>query len=177
MSVTNAYPEKPIVGYKKTQVSMNDVITRIRQMQIPVEVKRSVYVVFRNESANGTRGVNHNYAGIQADSVRWPKEYDDIIIGTVVLAENQTRKQRRFVAFSSVTGTLMVLAGRLQARGIYVGGYAHKIAKMQVDDSVELGRVYQKEWVKGRKDAEPNAQEAANFASMYRQAKALFPKI
>jgi hypothetical protein len=37
-------------------------------------VKRASYVMFRNESGNGAKGINNNYCGAQADSGRWQPE-------------------------------------------------------------------------------------------------------
>lgn len=174
---SNAYPDKPIVKYVKTTVPMPDVIKYLAELSLPVELKRSAYVFFRNESSNGTRGINNNYCGIQADSGRWPAEYDEKIIGTVVLKENQTNRERRFVAFKDFKTSVDFLVGRLKARGLFVGGYAHKIAKMQVTSPADLARVYQKEWVKGSQSAEPTPPEKNNFLSMYNQAQLYFPKV
>lgn len=171
----NAYPEKPLVPYQKTKVEMPLVIKYIASMSIPTEVKRAVYIFFRNESMNGQKGVNHNYAGIQADSGRWQKTYDPMIVGVVRLKENQTGRERLFCAFRDFTASVDFLAGRLQARGLYVGGTTHKIVTMHVTDETALARAYYKEWVKGSAAAEPGEQAQKNFLSMYRQAEGLFP--
>jgi hypothetical protein len=171
----NYYPEKQIVPYKKTTVDMALVIKHINSLGVPLEVKRSTYIFFRNESTNGQKGINHNYGGFQADSGRWSAMYDNVITGIVSLKENQTGKQRLFLAFKDFTVSVEFLASRLHARGLYIGGNTHKIVKMRVADERELCRAYYKEWVKGSAAAEPTEQAMKNFLSMYRQAKKHFP--
>lgn len=172
--LNNSYPEKPILPYKKTTVSMTVVNPYIASLHVPAEVKRAAYVLFRNESANGSKGVNNNYCGIQADSGRWQKELDALIVGTVKLKENQTGRERLFVAFKDFTGSIAFLINRVQARGLYVGGTTHKILTMHIQSAHDLAVAYQCEWVKGEAHAKPTAQELSNFLSMYNQAKALF---
>ncbi|RYE01632.1 MAG: hypothetical protein EOP50_01650 [Sphingobacteriales bacterium] len=171
----NAYPELPVLDYKKTIVPMADVIASLRRQDIPNAVRRAVYVIFRIESANGTKGINNNYGGIQADGQRWQAQYDALMAGTVVLKENTTKKERRFVAFKSFEGFLALFAGRLQARGIYVGGTTHKIVAMKVRTPAFLAEAYYKEWVTGDAAAVPPRANVNNFLSMYAQAEKLFP--
>lgn len=71
--VKNSYPELPEIPFQRTSVDMNKVIEFAKSL-VPVYGYRAVsmaYVIFRNESANGMRGVNNNYGGIQADVGRW----------------------------------------------------------------------------------------------------------
>jgi hypothetical protein len=171
----NSYPDKPIVPYKKTSVSMNEVINYIINLPIQTEVKRATYIFFRNESENGTRGINNNYAGIQADSGRWNKKFDESISGTVELKENGTGRLRRFLAFRDFRASIDFLSDRVKDRGLYVGGFAHLIAKIIVADRQTLARVYQKEWVKGDPAAEPTPEQLKNFLSMYHQSELFFP--
>lgn len=173
-SITNFYPEKPMVPFVRTTVTMPEVITYLQSLTIPVEVKRATYVVFRNESANGTSGLNFNFVGCQADSGRWPAKYDDVIIGVVKKNENQTGKVRLFCAFKSFKVSVDFLSERLQARGVFVGGFAGKIAKMQINTADDLARAYTKEWVQGSATAEPTTQAKNGFLSMYRQATGFF---
>jgi hypothetical protein len=170
MAVKNAYPEKPIVPYRKTSVPMQDVINYIHSLPVELEVKRTTYIFFRNESTNGQKGINNNYAGIQTDGARWPAKFDEKIIGTVVLKENQTGKERRFAAFRDFRASVDFLADRVKARGLYVGGTTHKILTMKVGDADALARAYYKEWVRGSATAEPTPEAKRNFLSMYRQA-------
>lgn len=173
MSVKNFYPEKPEIPYKKTKVPMEDIITYLQSLSIPVEIKRITYVVFRNESFNGKSGVNNNYAGIQADNARWAAKFDESIVATCVQKENNG-KVRRFVCFRSWHDSLNMTIDRMKGRGIYVGGFASRYAKMKVEDSEDLVRAYYKEWVKGDFEAEPTILAAKNFRSMYSQAVELF---
>lgn len=172
--MTNYYTDKTLVPYKRTSVDMDKVVEALQKIDIDNEVKRSAYVSFRIESANGTKGINENYNGFQADSGRWGKIHDDAIIGVVDILENKTGKRRLFLAFNDVSGCLGMLTERLQGRGLYVGGTTHKILTMPVHDSTDLARAYVKEWVKGSPSAEPNDQELKNFISMYNQASRLF---
>lgn len=173
MAVVNAYSEKLLLPYKKTVVKMDDVIECLDKLQADTEVKRAAYVMFRNESANGTCGINENYTGIQADSGRWPAEFDKIITGVVRKKENKGII-RYFVAFENVNGNLDMLINRVAKRGLYIGGATHKIWPQQINDSTTLARAYYKEWCKGNIAAEPSDLEVANFNSMYRQATQLF---
>lgn len=73
MSVKNSYPELPEIEYKKTSVPMADVLMFAKSLhgKYQADTIRMAYAIFRNESANGKKGVNNNYSGIQADVGRW----------------------------------------------------------------------------------------------------------
>jgi hypothetical protein len=172
--VKNAYSEKPEFPYKKTRVDMSEVIAALKGLNIPVQVKRSAYVIFRFESRNGEAGVCNNYAGLQADTNRWPAKYDPLISGTCVTKENGTGNQRRFLVFHSISEFLQMYTDRLKERGLYVGGSVNLIAKMVVTSERDLARAYEKDWVKGNKKAEPTEIKINNFLSMYAQAIKLF---
>lgn len=171
----NAYPDKPVLPYRKTTAKMADVIQYIASTNIPFELKRAVYIFFRIESANGDSGINNNYIGAQADSGRWPSEYDSKIAGTVVKKENQTGRERRFIAFNSYQDCIDFLSGRLQARGLFVGGTTHKIVTMEVKTPVDLARAYIYEWVTGDANAKPSNNQIDNFLLIYRQSEKYFP--
>ena len=173
-SPRNFYPEKPIVPYHRSSVEMSLVNSYLKGKNISNELKRAAWIWFRFESASGQRGINNNYAGIQADSGRWQPIYDDKIIGVVRLKENQTGKERLFCAFNDFTASLDFLIGRLQARGLYVGGTTHKILTMKINTPTDLARAYEKEWVKGLAKAEPSQEKINNFLTMYNQASKLF---
>ena len=171
----NAYPEKPVLKYMPTRVEMAAAIAGIKNADYPIEVKRAAYIIFRIESANGTKGINNNYSGFQADAGRWPSMYDAMITGVVQKKENGTGRIRLFVAFNDASASLNMLMGRIQARGLYVGGTTHKILKMDVRSVNDLARAYKKEWATGSAIAEPSAKEIEAFESMYKQAEKLFP--
>lgn len=172
--MNNSYPEKPVLPYQKTTVSMTDVVRSLAAMNVPAAVKRAAYCIFRFESANGKSGVNQNYGGMQADGSRWPAAYDHLITGTCVKAENSTGKERRFLCFASVNDFLKMYVDRLMKRGLYVGGKTHLKVEMNVFTEGDLVKAYEKDWVQGNKSAEPSAEKTKNFLSMYKQAKALF---
>ena len=111
--MANAYPDKPSIEYQHTTVKMDDVVGYLQGLAIPAEVKRTTYVIFRNESANGSAGINNNYVGAQADGGRWPPKFDDLIVGTVTKRENGTNRGRIFVAFDSWHVSVDFLADRV----------------------------------------------------------------
>jgi hypothetical protein len=47
--MTNAYPEKPLLNYKKTTVEMAAVIAAIKALTATPEQKRMAYIMLRNE--------------------------------------------------------------------------------------------------------------------------------
>ncbi|SEV89063.1 hypothetical protein SAMN05428988_0172 [Chitinophaga sp. YR573] len=170
----NSYPEKPEVKYQKTTVEMGAVVGYMQSLLVPAEIKKSAYIIFRNESANGSKGLNNNYGGVQADSGRWPAKWDNDIVGTVAKTENGTGKVRLFVAFHGWQDSINFLIERVQDRGLYLGGYARLIAKMRISTATDLAIAYKRDWVKGLKAYKPTETEVANFLSMYRQAAKIF---
>lgn len=172
--MTNAYPEKEILPYRRTTVEMALVINYLKNLSVDPEIKRMAYIMFRNESANGKSGICNNYCGFQADSGRWAAIHDDKIAGVVKKAENGTNKMRLFLAFKDVGGCLDMLVERVEGRGLFIGGDTHLIWPTHIDNSTELARAYKKEWVSGSAKAEPTEKEVENFISMYNQAKHLF---
>jgi hypothetical protein len=173
--MSNAYPELPRLAYARTTVPMADVTLYLRTLPVAAEIRRACYVLFRIESGNGHSGINNNYVGAQADGGRWPAALDASLAGTVVKAENQTGRERIFLAFTSWTGSVDFLVDRVGARGLYVGGATHQVVSMAVEDAHGLARAYQKEWVTGSAAAEPDAAQLGEFLSIYAQAASLFP--
>lgn len=170
----NAYPEKPMLPFRRTAVSMDTVVAIIRSMGYPPEVKRACYMIFRKESGNGRSGINENYSGFQADAGRWPPKYDPLIAGVVLKTENGTNKPRLFLAFQHASGCLTMLLDRVQQRGLYIGGHTTKIVDMEVKNVTDFARAYKKEWAAGSPLAEPTPEDVNGFASMYRQAAGFF---
>lgn len=152
---------------------MVDVVAYIKTLPISTELKRAVYIFFRFESRNGEAGVNHNYAGIQADSGRWQAEYDKDIVG-IAKKVDSGGNLRYFCAFKDFTVSVKFLAGRLQARGLYVGGTTHKIVKMQIASVTDFATAYEREWVTGNANAKPSSLKVSNFTSIYNAAKRHF---
>lgn len=149
-------------------------IQAIKALDYPVEVKRAGYIIFRIESANGSKGINNNYCGFQADSGRWPKLYDGYIAGVAETPENGTNRRRLFLAFNNVSDCLSMLLDRLQERGLYVGGMSIMIIKMKIKTPTDLARAYKKSWAAGDASAEPTKFVLSGFNSMYEQAKKIF---
>ena len=126
--------------------------------------------MFRNESGNGSKGINNNYIGAQADSGRWSDSFTDSFAGTVTVKENVTNGLRVFFAFKALAEDIDFLMNRVLTRGIYVGGHTHLVLTMSVDDEEALARAYHKEWVTGSANSEPSADGMTSFLSMYHQA-------
>jgi hypothetical protein len=101
MSVNNSYPELPEIPYKKTSVQMPDIVIFAKTLigKYKLETVRMAYAIFRNESANGSRGVNNNYAGIQADVGRW-KNIPGTPIATCTKVDSGGMN-RRFLCFDT----------------------------------------------------------------------------
>lgn len=174
MPLKNFYPGLPILPYQRTRVQMPDVIAYLQSMQIPAKVKRSTYVTFRNESANGSAGINNNYIGFQSDSGKWQAKYDKYFSGTCIKVENRTGKERGFLCFKQWHDSIDILADKITDRGIFIGGTTHFITHVFIDDVTELAEVYLKEWVTGSVKYTPTDEEIGNFVSMYNQAVKLF---
>ena len=88
--MANAYPELPSLPFQRTSAAMTDVIAALKASTTLLEIKRAGYVIFRNESGNGSKGINNNYIGAQADSGRWPESFTGSFAGTVSVKENAT---------------------------------------------------------------------------------------
>lgn len=73
MSIKNSYPELPEIKYQHTSVEMPFVVAYAKTLTgiYSADVLKMAYAIFRNESGNGAKGINNNYAGIQADCGRW----------------------------------------------------------------------------------------------------------
>jgi len=171
----NAYEEiKPYIPYHKTTVQMPEVVHYLKSVGVGIEIVRSAYIMFRNESGNGTAGINNNYIGAQADSGKWDEKWNSRIVGIVRKIEGRTGKERLFLAFDSYKTSLDLLLDRVEKRGIFVGRFAHKVAKLDIENSIDLCRAYYKEWVTGKRDYEPTNSEMKDFLSMYAQSEKIF---
>lgn len=174
MSVKNFYPNLPVLPYQKTSVEMGVVISYLQSLDIDKEIKRSCYVIFRNESNNGKSGINNNFIGFQSDSGKWQSKYDKYFVGTCIRAEGRTGNDRGFLCFSRWQDSIDILADKIKDRGIYVGGTTHLITHQFIDDKNELALVYLREYVTGSNSYNPTPQEISDFISMYNQAAKLF---
>lgn len=130
MSVKNAYPELPEIEFKRTKADMNLVIAFAKSLvgKYTIDTVRMAYAIFRNESANGTKGVNNNYAGIQADVGRW-KSLPGTPIATCTKVDSGNAN-RRFLCFSDQDGYKIcfeLLCVKITSRGmVSVDDYFNK---------------------------------------------------
>lgn len=164
-------PHHPIPPNHGSHVSGD---CRATGRRLSVEVKRTAYIVLRQESGNGEHGFNNNYVGAQADSGRWPEYLTPLFDGVVDQDENGTQRERLFLSFASETGCLTFLCDRMQSRGIYIGGVTHQVTHVPVNTESDLVVAYYQEWVMGSAAAEPSQSTVDAFRSMYGQAAALF---
>lgn len=102
--VKNLYPELPEVEYKRTSVEMPLIVLFAKSLvgKYPSTSIRMAYAIFRNESANGKKGVNNNYGGIQADNARWKGLPGEPIATCVKIDSGNVA--RRFLCFPDDTG-------------------------------------------------------------------------
>ena len=136
--MNNAYPELPQLPFQRTSISMACVVEALITQPGSSDIKRAGYVMFRNESRNGSKGVNNNYFGAQADGQRWPASFTPSFAGTVTMAENGTHIQRIFMAFTDLDGCIAFLLNRVASRGLYVGGMTHLVLTMRVTSRSNL---------------------------------------
>ena len=175
MSVKNFYPEKPVVPFSIVSVEMGKIIELLKALNYPIEVKRSAYIIIRNETANGRSVINGtNVGGVQSDSGKWAGDWGTAIVATCIKSENRTGNLRGFVVFDSLSSGIAFMCEKIQARGLYIGGFAKKIASMVVSNKYDLAAAYYKEWVVGETNYRPTPDEATSFVSMYNQAARIF---
>ena len=175
MSVKNFYDTKPVIPFSIVSIEMGRIITLLQALDYPLEVKRSAYIFIRNETANGKSVIcGTNVGGVQSDSGKWPEKWDNAIQATCVKSENRTGNLRGFVVFNSLSNGISFMCERLQSRGLYIGGFAKKIANMQVNNKYDLAAAYYKEWVTGETNYKPTPDEVTSFVSMYNQSVKAF---
>ena len=102
--IKNSYPELQEIAYLKTKIEMPDVVIFAKSLvgKYSKEAVRMAYAIFRFESANGSKGVNNNYAGIQADVGRW-KNLPGNPVATCVKSD-VANNMRRFLCFDKEDG-------------------------------------------------------------------------
>ncbi len=171
--MNNAYPELPQLPFQRTSTTMDDVVKALIAQPGATEMKRAGYVMFRNESGNGAKGINNNYVGAQADCQRWPAALTPNFAGTVTLAENGTHVQRIFLAFFGLDGCISFLMNRVSSRGLFIGGTTHLVLTMQIESPTDLAVAYHREWVTGSATSNPSSGELLSFLNMYQQASTL----
>jgi len=154
---------------------MDSVIAYIKTLEVPLEVKRATYLIFRNEGANGTAGVQNNYIGLQSDGDKFPNKYSVHFTGYCIENENLTGKARGFLCFDSWKASVDILSDEIATRGLYIGGKINS-PYVSFTDVTEANfcQAYEDLWVYGNKDYKPTKIEVSDFTSMYNQAKKLF---
>ncbi len=158
VAVHNDYPELPEVPFKRTSVPMATVIDCLNKItEYDREVRIMALCIFRNESANGRKGVNNNYAGVQADCGRW---YGlEGAIGTCVRIDSGG-VARRFICFPDTPEfTLRLLCFKVKQRGLYAGSPDVKTIE-------DFTKSYLEHWV-SRPDPTPTINEVAYWRSLY----------
>ena len=175
--VHNAYPELPELDCQPTQLSEAEVVDFMKTTlasQYPLECLLAAFTIWFEESDGGKKGINGNYAGVQADGAQLKAPWDGEVIGTVLVRENMTGDMRRFVVFNNWQTGIQYEVDRLYMRGLYIGGYAHPYANQKVTDVRSLAICYGKEWVQGDKNYQMPEDDIADFALAYYRAQQKF---
>lgn len=173
MSVRNAYPNVPVVPYKKTTVSRSEAAAYIASLNVSDAIKASAYTIFLIESGNGKKGINNNYAGIQADGGKIGRGMDNRVIATTVIDDNAPGyTPRRFVVFEKWQHSIDYTVALVSGRGLFIGGYAKPYANMQVTGVTTLCIAYYREFVTGTKTYQPTVKQFGLFGEKYAEAKA-----
>lgn len=175
MSVKNFYAEKPFIAYQRTPAKWETIVTLLANLNFPLEILRSAFVIMANETGYGKSIIcGTNVGGIQSDSGRWPGKWDNAIIGTTTVKGNREGYARGFVVFDTLTNAMTFLCERIQARGLFIGGFAHKYYNLPVNDVNDLCEAYCHEWVFGEENNTPNTddypEKHKGFKSIYDRA-------
>ncbi len=164
MSIKNYYPALPEIPYKKTSIEMPVVVAFAKSLveKYGIEIVRTAYCMFRNESANGNSGVNNNYGGIQADVGVWNNLPGNAIATSI--KTDGAGDNRRFLCFTDEKGykiSFELMCIKVKERGMFIGAPS-------VNDPDALAWCYLKKWVSNPKEETPEA--VANFKSLYNSA-------
>ncbi len=169
MSVKNYYPDLPVIAYLRTTIDMPTVVAFAKSLagKHNLEVIRTAYCIFRNESANGKSGVNDNYIGLQADVGVWEGLSLADVVGTCVRVDG-AGDTRRFICFNGngYKVCFEFLCSNVLARGMYIGA-------LGVSDAEDLYHIYQKKWVSDPK--EDTAEAKTDFVSLYHSSVTAIP--
>jgi len=175
MPIKNAYPELEEIPCKVHSVSMQDIEYYITTLPYINEVKRTVYIITRQETGNGKSFLCNNGIGQQADGGRLPNKWIPFIQATFLKKENMTGNMRRFVAFKDWKTSIALLADRVFNRGGWIGeNIDSNYYKGNVKTPTDLAEWYWKEWVIGSTTNMPKEQFVKDFISMYKQAATKF---
>jgi hypothetical protein len=165
----NAYPDLHVYDYDRTPVTKEDLLQHIASTSYGLEIKRAGSMLILNESGNGKSCFNNNIGGIQADGAKLGGDWDAKVIGTVVIKENGTGRIRRFCAFSDWRVAVDFILKRVETRGVYIGGFAHPYAKMQIKNVDDLEMAYEDEWVLGEHISAVPESQRKNLSELYNE--------
>ncbi len=174
-NIKDSYPDKPVVPFRTAKVEMGAIISAIKNLNYPTEVKRSAYIIIRNETGNGNSVIGGtNVSGVQSDSGRWQSQYDTWIVSTCNKNENKTGAMRGFVVFDTLEHGISFLCDRITAKGIFIGEHVDgKYYKGDVTTPQQEAEAYEDEWVEGQ-TVKATPDEITNFTGMYNQSVKLF---
>jgi hypothetical protein len=159
----NKYPNLDVVPYEQTTVSKAEVIAYLNYATAyDVNVKRSVLAIWRNESGNGSKGVNNNYFGIQADNSKWP-ESDAYVSGTSVRVDSGNAT-RRFAVFPDYKTNLNFMLRTIRRRNLVA------------TTAEEWAKKYIYEWVSPPDKEGAYQTKQANLISIYKDSIKDLPK-
>ena len=159
----NVYPDKPEVPYQKTTVSKAEVIAYLNYAtRFDINVKRSVLAIWRNESANGSKGVNNNYFGIQADNNKWP-DSASYVTGTSIKVDSGGAT-RRFAVFPDYKSNLNFMLSTIQRRNLVA------------NTAEDWARKYIYEWVSPTDKQSAFNSAKSNLISIYNDSIKDLPK-
>ena len=169
MSTKNFYPSFPEIPYKRTSIDMPTVVAFAKTLvgKYHKEVVRMSYCIFRNESGNGSRGVNNNYGGIQADNAVWEGLNLTNVVGTCLKVDGNN-EMRRFICFNQngYQTCFDFLCYKINQRGMYIGA-------ANVKTPEDLYNIYQAKWVDNPSEDTPQAKR--NFESLYQSSQIQIP--
>ena len=152
MSIKNFYPQFPEISYKRTKIDMTTVVLFARSIvgKYPKEVVRMAYAIFRNESGNGSLGVNGNFAGIQADNDIWTGLDLKNVVGTCIKTDGNN-ETRRFLCFNDngYQTSFDFLCFKIQQRNMYaeVTTPGNLDEETFIPIATNLYHLYQQKWV------------------------------
>jgi hypothetical protein len=86
-----------------------------------------------------------------------------------------TGNWRRFVCFKTWQGSVDVMCGEVSDRGLYVGGYAGKYAKMHINTVDDWPLAYYRDWVKGCSTVDIPDADKHDLLQQYQAAIGYFP--
>jgi hypothetical protein len=164
--IKNSYPLLPEIPFQPTFIEMPNVVIygKTKIGEYDKEIVKMAYIIFRIEGANGLKGVNNNYIGLQADTGAWEGLDLTHVVGTCV-KKDSGYVWRRFICFDN-TGAQSCfdfLCYKIKERGMYIGAD-------NVNTVHDLTITYKLHW----NGAQPQEQDFVMFDSLYNSATKVF---